>query len=153
MHLHFQLTSNPTMPFSTTIPIPTSHCSCRGRYLNISLHNEKFKPFHFVSFSLRNRFSLRHCFASRIFSDAHSPPRFLPFPPPPSSHSASSGSFSASSVDSVTRSFVDHVLFENWNVAGIFHSTEFIKSLIRFKIWVFTCLLEHYLFVKSILWF
>jgi len=83
------------MPFSTTIPIPTSPYA---RYLNLSLHDEKFKPFHFVSFSLRNRFSLRHCFASRIFSDAHSPPRFLPFQLPPS-HSASSGSFSASSVE------------------------------------------------------
>jgi len=91
------------MPFSSTIPIPTSPCA---RYLNLSLHDEKFKPFRFVSFSLR------HCFASRIFFDAHSPPpRFLPFPPPPPPF-ASSGSFSASSVDFVTHSFVGPVLFE-----------------------------------------
>ncbi|GAU15304.1 hypothetical protein TSUD_03730 [Trifolium subterraneum] len=79
------------MPFSRSIPIPTSHCSPepRAHYLNLTLHDDKFKPFHFVSFSPRNRFSLSHCFASRIFSDAHSP-CFLSFPPPPHSSAGDS---------------------------------------------------------------
>ncbi|XP_004499155.1 uncharacterized protein [Cicer arietinum] len=73
---------------TSTIPVPTSVSS--PQYFIFALHHYKSKPFHFVSFSLRNRFSPPLSFASPFFSDAHSS-RFLPFPPPPSSYSASAG--------------------------------------------------------------
>ncbi|PNY04171.1 cytosolic purine 5'-nucleotidase-like protein [Trifolium pratense] len=74
------------MPFSRSIPIPTSISSPepRAHYLNLTLHYDKFKPFHSVSLSLRNRIP------SRIFSDAHSP-SFLSFSPPPHSSSSVAG--------------------------------------------------------------
>ncbi|KAK2398395.1 5'-nucleotidase domain-containing protein [Trifolium repens] len=66
-----------------SIPIPSSP-EPRAHYLNLALHYHKFKPFHFVSFSLRN------CISSRICSDGHSP-CFLSFSPPHSSSSSSAG--------------------------------------------------------------